>query len=175
MNGFGERCGNANLVSILPALQLKMGYDCVPGDRLRRLTETSHFVDELCNLPPDPDRPYVGRNAFAHKGGMHVAGVKADARTFEHTDPALVGNSRDVLISELSGKGSVVSRAEGAGIDLDADAAKRAVERLEGARAPRLPVRGGQRLLRAAAAARDGLLRSPLPARGLPGDHREAC
>jgi 2-isopropylmalate synthase len=131
MNGFGERCGNANLVSILPALQLKMGYDCVPPDRLRRLTETSHFVDELCNLAPDPDRPYVGRNAFAHKGGMHAAGVKADARTFEHTDPGLVGNSRDVLISELSGKCSVISRAEGAGIDLDADAAKRAVERLK--------------------------------------------
>ena len=131
MNGYGERCGNANLVSILPALQLKMGYDCVPPDRLRRLTETSHFVDELCNLAPDPDRPYVGRNAFAHKGGMHAAGVKADARTFEHTDPELVGNSRDVLISELSGKGSVMSRAEGAGIDLDADAAKRAVERLK--------------------------------------------
>jgi 2-isopropylmalate synthase len=131
MNGYGERCGNANLVSILPALQLKMGFDCVPPNRLRRLTETSHFLDELCNLPPDPDRPYVGRNAFAHKGGMHAAGVKADARTFEHTDPALVGNSRDVLISELSGTGSVLSRAEGAGIDLDADAAKRAVERLK--------------------------------------------
>jgi 2-isopropylmalate synthase len=131
MNGYGERCGNANLVSILPALQLKLGYECVPADRLRHLTETSHLVDELCNLVPDPDRPYVGRNAFAHKGGMHVAGVKADARTFEHTDPELVGNSRDVLISELSGKGSVLSRAEGAGIDLDADAAKRAVERLK--------------------------------------------
>ncbi len=131
MNGYGERCGNANLVSILPALQLKLGYECVPADRLRHLTETSHLVDELCNLVPDPDRPYVGRNAFAHKGGMHVAGVKADSRTFEHTDPELVGNSRDVLISELSGKGSVLSRAEGAGIDLDADAAKRAVERLK--------------------------------------------
>jgi len=131
INGYGERTGNANLVSILPALQLKMGYDCVPADRLRRLTETSHFVDELCNLTPDPDRPYVGRNAFAHKGGMHVAGVKADARTFEHIEPGLVGNSRDVLISELSGRGSVVSRAESAGIDLDADAAKRAVETLK--------------------------------------------
>jgi 2-isopropylmalate synthase len=131
MNGYGERTGNANLVSILPALQLKMGYECVPADRLRRLTETSHFVDELCNLPPDPDRAYVGRNAFAHKGGMHVAGVQADARTFEHLDPGLVGNSRDVLISELSGRGSVQSRAEGAGITLDADAAKRAVERLK--------------------------------------------
>jgi 2-isopropylmalate synthase len=131
INGYGERTGNANLVSILPALQLKMGYDCVPADRLRRLTETSHFVDELCNLTPDPDRPYVGGNAFAHKGGMHVAGVKADARTFEHVEPGLVGNSRDVLISELSGRGSVVSRAESAGIDLDADAAKRAVGTLK--------------------------------------------
>ena len=131
VNGHGERTGNANLVSILPALQLKMGYECVPADRLRRLTETSHFVDELCNLTADPDRPYVGRNAFAHKGGMHVAGVKSDARTFEHIAPELVGNSRDVLISELSGRGSVLSRAEGAGIDLDADAAKRAVERLK--------------------------------------------
>ena len=131
INGYGERCGNANLVSILPALQLKLGYDCVPADRLRLLTETAHFVDELTNTVPDPDQPYVGRNAFAHKGGMHVAGVQADARTFEHLDPKLVGNSRDVLISELSGRGSVLSRAQGAGIDLDADAAKRAVERIK--------------------------------------------
>jgi 2-isopropylmalate synthase len=131
VNGCGERCGNANLISILPALQLKLGYDCVPAERLRLLTETAHFVDELTNVVPDPDQPYVGRNAFAHKGGMHVAGVQADARTFEHLDPALVGNSRDVLISELSGRGSVLSRAGDAGIDLDADAAKRAVERIK--------------------------------------------
>ncbi len=131
MNGYGERTGNANLASILPALQLKMGYACVPPDQLRRLTETSHLVDELCNLQPDPDRPYVGRNAFAHKGGMHAAGVQADARTFEHIEPNLVGNSRDVLISELAGRGSVQSRAEGAGIELDAGAAKRAVDRLK--------------------------------------------
>jgi 2-isopropylmalate synthase len=131
INGYGERCGNANLVSILPALQLKLGYDCVPRDRLKLLTETAHFVDELTNTNPDADQPYVGRNAFAHKGGMHVAGVQADARTFEHMDPALVGNSRDVLISELSGKGSVLERAEHAGIDLDADAAKRALEHVK--------------------------------------------
>ena len=131
VNGYGERCGNANLISILPALQLKLGYDCVPAERMRLLTETAHFVDELTNTAPDPDQPFVGRNAFAHKGGMHVAGVQADARTFEHVDPKLVGNSRDVLISELSGRGSVLSRAEGAGIDLDADAAKRAVERIK--------------------------------------------
>ncbi len=131
INGVGERCGNANLVSILPAVQLKLGFECVPPERMRLLTETAHFLDEICNLSPDPDQAYVGRNAFAHKGGMHVAGVQADARTFEHLDPELVGNSRDVLISELSGKGSVLSRAERAGIDLDADAAKRAVEHVK--------------------------------------------
>jgi 2-isopropylmalate synthase len=131
LNGYGERCGNANLVSILPALQLKVGIEVVPPDRLRLLTETAHLVDELTNTTPDPDQPYVGRNAFAHKGGMHVAGVQADARTFEHIDPKWVGNSRDVLISELAGKGSVLSHAERAGIELDADAAKRAVERIK--------------------------------------------
>jgi 2-isopropylmalate synthase len=131
VNGYGERTGNANLVSILPALQLKMGFDCVPQDRMRLLTETAHFVDELTNTNPDPDQPYVGRNAFAHKGGMHVAGVQADARTFEHMDPSLVGNSREVLISELSGRGSVLSRAEEAGIEIDPEAAQRAVERIK--------------------------------------------
>ena len=131
INGYGERTGNANLVSILPALQLKMGYGVVEPERLRLLTETSHFLAELLNLNPDPDQPYVGRNAFAHKGGMHVAGVQADARTFEHVEPGRVGNSRDVLVSELSGKGSVLSEAEEAGIELDADAAKRAVERVK--------------------------------------------
>ena len=131
VNGHGERCGNANLISILGNLQLKMGFDVVGPERIRLLTETSHFVDELLNVNPDPDQAYVGRNAFAHKGGMHVAGIQADARTFEHLDPGLVGNGRDVLISELSGKGSVLSEAEAAGIDLDADAAKRALEHVK--------------------------------------------
>ena len=131
VNGHGERCGNANLISILGALELKLGYDVVGSERMRLLTETSHFVDELLNVTPDPDQPYVGRNAFAHKGGMHVAGIQADARTFEHLDPQLVGNGRDILISELSGRGSVLSEAEAAGIDLDADAAKRALERVK--------------------------------------------
>jgi len=131
VNGYGERCGNANLISILPALELKLGYDVVGPERMRLLTETSHFVDELSNLAPDPDQAYVGRNAFAHKGGMHVAGIQADARTFEHLTPESVGNSRDVLISELSGRGSVLQRAERAGVELDADAAKRAVERVK--------------------------------------------
>jgi 2-isopropylmalate synthase len=131
INGYGERCGNANLVSILPALQLKMGFDVVSSEQLSTLTQTAHYVDEICNATPDPDQPYVGRNAFAHKGGMHVAGVSADERTFEHTDPELVGNRRDVLVSELSGKGTVVSRAEAAGIPVDDEVAQRTLERLK--------------------------------------------
>ena len=131
INGYGERCGNANLVSILPALQLKMGFDVVSSEQLSTLTQTAHYVDEICNAMPDPDQPYVGRNAFAHKGGMHVAGVSADVRTFEHTDPELVGNRRDVLVSELSGKGTVVSRAEAAGIAVDDEVAQRTLERLK--------------------------------------------
>ena len=131
MNGYGERCGNANLVSILPALQLKMGYECVPEDRLVRLTETAHLVDELCNFSPNPNQPYVGRNAFAHKGGMHVAGVNEDPRTFEHVYPEAVGNDRAVLISELSGKGTVHARAEQSGVELDEDGAARVIERVK--------------------------------------------
>jgi 2-isopropylmalate synthase len=131
VNGYGERCGNANLVSILPALQLKMGFECVSPEQLAGLTETAHFVAELCNLTADPDQPYVGRNAFAHKGGMHVAGVAADVRTFEHLDPAAVGNQREVLPSELSGKATVLSQAEQAGIELSPEAAGRALETLK--------------------------------------------
>jgi 2-isopropylmalate synthase len=131
MNGIGERCGNANLVSILPSLQLKLGYSCVTPNQLACLTQTAHLVDEICNQTPDPDQPYVGRNAFAHKGGMHVAGVRSDTRTFEHVDPEVVGNHRELLVSELSGKGTVIARAEQAGLRLDGDSAKRAVERLK--------------------------------------------
>jgi 2-isopropylmalate synthase len=131
MNGLGERCGNANLVSILPSLQLKLGHRCVSDEQLAALTRTAHLVDELCNRTPDPDQPYVGRNAFAHKGGMHVAGVRSDARTFEHVEPEVVGNRRELLVSELSGKGTVLARAEEAGIPLDAAGAVRTVERLK--------------------------------------------
>jgi 2-isopropylmalate synthase len=131
MNGYGERCGNANLVSILPALQLKLGYDCVSADQLARLTEIAHLVDEICNVTPNANQPYVGKNAFAHKGGMHVAGIVQDPNTFEHMDPAEVGNHRDVLISELSGKGTVQARAEERGLDLDGHTATRVVDRVK--------------------------------------------
>jgi 2-isopropylmalate synthase len=131
VNGYGERCGNANLATILPALQLKMGFDVVPPDKLAGLTRTSHFLDELCNMTPNPDQPYVGRNAFAHKAGMHAAGVEADARTFEHLDPGRLGNRREILASELSGKATIRSQAAQAGLDLSEDGAARAVERLK--------------------------------------------
>jgi len=131
MNGYGERCGNANLVTVIPNLQLKLGYECVTDTQLRALTAGSHFFDELLNFTPNPDSPYVGHNAFAHKGGMHVAGVAADPATFEHIDPEIVGNSRAVLVSELSGKGTVRTRASEAGIVLDDAAATRVLERVK--------------------------------------------
>jgi 2-isopropylmalate synthase len=131
MNGYGERCGNANLVTIIPNLQLKLGYECVTDEQLASLTQTAHFFDEMLNFTPDPDQPYVGRNAFAHKGGMHVAGVNADPATFEHLDPDIVGNRRELLISELSGKGTVEARARDAGISLGDGDAGRLVERVK--------------------------------------------
>jgi 2-isopropylmalate synthase len=124
VNGVGERTGNANLITIIADLQLKMGAKLLAPERLARLTETAHFVDELLNRAPNPAQPYVGKHAFAHKAGMHAAGVRADAQTFEHVDPAVVGNSRDVLISELSGKGTVVEKAAAANIDLQPASAK---------------------------------------------------
>jgi len=131
VNGYGERCGNANLASILPALQLKLGFGVVTPQQLAALTPTAHYLDEVCNVASDSDRAYVGRNAFAHKAGMHAAGVATDASTFEHLDPALVGNERDILASELSGKATIRSQAERAGLELDDGAATRAVERLK--------------------------------------------
>ena len=128
MNGYGERCGNANLVTILPALQLKLGYEVVSADQLEHLTATAHMVDEIANVTPNPNQPYVGRNAFAHKGGMHIAGIARDARTFEHVNPADVGNRRELLVSELAGRNTVRQRAAEGGVELDDDAAARLVD-----------------------------------------------
>jgi 2-isopropylmalate synthase len=116
VNGIGERTGNANLITIIADLQLKMGCSVLSAGQLGRLTETAHFVDELLNRSPDPAQPYVGKHAFAHKAGLHAAGIQADSSTFEHADPAVVGNSRDVLISELSGKAAITDKAADAGI-----------------------------------------------------------
>lgn len=131
MNGIGERCGNANLVSVAANLELKMGIECLPDGHIKTLTEVSHFIDEICNRTPNPHQPFVGRSAFAHKGGMHVAGVMEDARTFEHIDPEVVGNRRELLLGELSGKGTVLARASALGIVLDDEHAARIVEKVK--------------------------------------------
>jgi 2-isopropylmalate synthase len=127
----GERTGNANLTTIIANLALKMGHEVLTYDQLAKLTETAHFLDELLNRAPDPRQPYVGRFAFAHKGGLHVAGVREDASTFEHVDPAMVGNERDLLISELSGRGTVAEKASAARIGLDDAGAARLAERVK--------------------------------------------
>jgi 2-isopropylmalate synthase len=131
VNGYGERCGNANLITIIPNLQLKLGHQCLTVEQLAALTPAANYVAELLNFTPDPDSPYVGRNAFAHKGGMHVAGVSADPATFEHIAPETVGNRRELLISELSGKGTVQSRAADLGLQLDDERASQVVQRVK--------------------------------------------
>ncbi|MDQ3723889.1 MAG: citramalate synthase, partial [Actinomycetota bacterium] len=131
MNGIGERTGNANLITIIANLQLKMGRRVVADEQLRMLTDIAHFTDELLNRQPDAHQPYVGKNAFAHKAGLHAAGIRADATTFEHVDPVLVGNRRDLLISELSGKGTVADKAERAGLELDDATTARVLARMK--------------------------------------------
>jgi len=106
--GFGERCGNAALTSILPNLQGKLGYRCLPEGNLARLTETARAISEIANVTPDPSAPFVGNSAFAHKGGMHIDGVSKLARSFEHVEPASVGNRRRFLMSEAAGRGAVL-------------------------------------------------------------------
>jgi 2-isopropylmalate synthase len=130
VNGIGERTGNANLITIIADLQLKMGHEVLSEERLARLTETAHFIDELLNRAPDPSQPYAGKHAFAHKAGMHAAGVRAGSETFEHVDPAVVGNRSDVLISELSGRGTIAEKAGDAGIKLPEGAAGEFAERV---------------------------------------------
>jgi 2-isopropylmalate synthase len=120
-NGFGERCGNANLVSIIPSLVLKLGLDCIPEPSLRELRDVSRFVSELANRKPWSSQPYVGDSAFAHKGGMHVSAVQKHPETYEHINPEAVGNHRRVLVSELAGKSNILWKAREYGIDIDQD------------------------------------------------------
>ncbi|SHG23982.1 2-isopropylmalate synthase [Fodinibius roseus] len=119
VNGYGERCGNTNLCSLIPNLQLKQDYECIPDEKLEELTALSRFVSELANLNPDIRQPYVGRSAFAHKGGIHVSAVMKNEDTYEHVPPSRVGNSRRVLVSDLSGRSNISYKAEQLGIKLD--------------------------------------------------------
>jgi len=126
MNGYGERCGNANLTSIIANLELKMGHTTIGRENLGQLTSTARFIAELANLPLRSDQPFVGNSAFAHKGGVHVAAVLKDAATYEHINPKVIGNRQRVLLSDLSGKGSILYKLKQHGLEerLD-DAARR--------------------------------------------------
>jgi len=121
INGIGERCGNANLVSVLPVLQLKRGYQCVSAAQLKGLAEASNLVYELANMEPAKRQAFVGQSAFAHKGGLHVAAVAKNPVTYEHIDPSLVGNTQRVLVSDLAGRSNILYKASKFGIDLESD------------------------------------------------------
>lgn len=133
INGYGERCGNANLCTLIPNLQLKLGYDCVSPDALGNLTACSRMISEVVNLAPDDHAPYVGLSAFAHKGGIHVSAVQRNPITYEHISPDLVGNSRRIVISEQAGLSNVLSKAASFGIVLKKDdpACRQILQRLK--------------------------------------------
>jgi 2-isopropylmalate synthase len=119
INGYGERCGNANLCTLIPNLQLKMGYPCISSEQLGNLTETSRLASEVVNLAPDDHAPYVGRSAFAHKGGIHVSAVERNPKTYEHIDPTAVGNSRRIVVSDQAGLSNLMAKARSFGLPLD--------------------------------------------------------
>jgi 2-isopropylmalate synthase len=118
INGYGERCGNANLCAVVPDLELKLGARCTPPGHLEQIAELSRFVAEVVNRTPDEQMAYVGRSAFAHKGGIHVAAMRRNEDSYQHIDPALVGNKMRVVVSELSGRGNLLSKAEEIGLEL---------------------------------------------------------
>ena len=124
MNGYGERCGNANLVSIIGNLKLKLGIDCISGLALKELTEVARFVAEICNVKMEDNQPFVGSSAFAHKAGVHVNAILKNPKSYEHIDPSAVGNHRRLLISELSGKSTILKKAEDIDVDLGKDSEK---------------------------------------------------
>ncbi|NQW12354.1 MAG: citramalate synthase [Alphaproteobacteria bacterium] len=129
INGLGERCGNADLMAVIPSLVLKMGVDCgVTPDKLTHLTAVSRMLDERLNRPSDPHRAYVGAAAFAHKGGLHVSAVQKDPRTYEHVEPASVGNERHILVSDQAGRSNILARFAEIGVEIDANHPK--VQRL---------------------------------------------
>ncbi len=121
INGYGERCGNANLTVIIPNLKLKMGIDCISDEQLAKLTEISRYISEVANLVPDPFMPYVGASAFSHKGGFHVDAMNKWGGSYQHVDPTRVGNQFRVTVSELSGRHNIILKAKEMGLDLSSD------------------------------------------------------
>jgi 2-isopropylmalate synthase len=131
INGLGERCGNANLCSIIPNLTFKMGFETIGGDKIKMLTELSRFICEIANLTPSINMPYVGLSAFAHKAGLHVDALRKNRKTYEHIDPETVGNSRRFLISELSGASNVLAKLEGTKIAENKELAKKLLAQVQ--------------------------------------------
>jgi 2-isopropylmalate synthase len=131
INGYGERVGNANLCTVIPNLQLKMGLECVTPENLETLTDLSYYVAEVANQKPNPYLPFVGKKAFAHKGGIHVAAVLKNENSYQHINPALVGNQRRTLVSELSGRGNVVDKARDFGVEVNGEQARAVVEQIK--------------------------------------------
>lgn len=131
INGLGERCGNANLCTVMPNLSIKMGHEVLDNKKIKTLTEVSRFVFEIANLNPATNMPYVGESAFAHKAGLHVDALRKNKKTYEHIDPALVGNERRFLISELSGKSNILAKLEKANIAQDKTLAKQILTKVE--------------------------------------------
>lgn len=119
MNGYGERCGNANLCSVIPNLQLKLGYECIEEEKLAQLTNTARYISEVANVNMPVNQPYVGNAAFAHKGGIHVSAILRDSRTYEHIIPEQVGNKQRILVSELAGQSNIISKAKDMGIEFN--------------------------------------------------------
>ena len=119
INGYGERCGNADLTSVIPVLDLKMNRPCISGENLKKLKSLSRYISETANQVPLNNRPFVGKSAFAHKGGIHVSAIMKAPKAYEHMDPALVGNQRRVLVSDMSGKSNIEYKARELGIELD--------------------------------------------------------
>jgi len=133
VNGFGERCGNANLITIIPNLQYKMGYQCIPEENIVKITTTARFISEIANIMHNERAPYVGNCAFAHKGGMHIDAVMKRTASFEHIDPSIVGNERRVLMSEVSGRSTIMSAINEVepGVSKDSPEAKRIIDKLK--------------------------------------------
>jgi 2-isopropylmalate synthase len=131
INGYGERCGNANLCAIIPDVELKLGLQCLPEGRLSHLYDLAHFVAEIANLSPNDHAAYVGRSAFAHKGGVHVSAIRRHPESYEHVEPTLVGNQSRVVVSELSGRSNVLSKAEELGLEVSSDHGGRVLEKIK--------------------------------------------
>ena len=175
LNGLGERTGNTNLTTVIPNLQLKLGYTCLPDGRIERLTAVSHHVAETLNRAVNPQAPYVGSSAFAHKAGLHVSAIVRAKDAYEHVNPELVGNGTRFVVSEMAGRATIQMKADEIGIEMDGAVINEVDRRAQAPRARGLPLRGGRCVARTADAPRRRHRARVLPCRVDAGDHRRAA